>query len=47
MASRQDFPADSFSDLSAGATSGALYQNGSSMQEYKMFFLFWTYQLYV
>ena len=40
MASRQDFPADSFSDLSAGATSGALYQNGSSMQEYKMFSYF-------
>ena len=40
MASRQDFPADSFSELSAGATSGALYQNGSSMQEYKMFSYF-------
>lgn len=40
MASRQDFPADSFDDLSAGATSGSLYKNGSSMQEYKMFSYF-------
>ena len=40
MASRQDFPADSFEDLSAGATSGSLYKNGSSMQEYKMFSYF-------
>jgi TonB-linked SusC/RagA family outer membrane protein len=40
MASRQDFPADSFEDLSAGATSGSLYKNGSGMQEYKMFSYF-------
>lgn len=35
-ASRQDFPADSFEDMSGGATSGSLYKNGSEMQEYKM-----------
>lgn len=40
MASRQDFPADSFEDMSAGATSGSLYKNDSSMQEYKMFSYF-------
>lgn len=39
-ASRQDFPADTFEDLSAGSTSGSLYQNGSEMQEYKMFSYF-------
>lgn len=42
-ASRQDFPADTFEDLSAGSTSGSLYQNGSGkqgMQEYKMFSYF-------
>ena len=39
-ASRQDFPADTFEDLSAGATSGSSYSNGSSMQEYKMFSYF-------
>lgn len=39
-ASRQDFPADSFEDLSAGSTSGADYRNGSGMQEYKMFSYF-------
>ena len=38
--SRQDFPADSFEDLSAGAASGSLYKNGSGMQEYKMFSYF-------
>lgn len=40
MGSRQDFPADSFEDMSAGATSGSLYKNGSGMQEYKMFSYF-------
>ena len=40
MGSRQDFPADSFEDMSAGSTSGSLYQNGSDMQEYKMFSYF-------
>ncbi len=39
-ASRQDFPADTFEDLSAGSTSGSLYQNDSEMQEYKMFSYF-------
>lgn len=38
--SRQDFPADSFEDLSAGAASGSLYKNDSGMQEYKMFSYF-------
>lgn len=37
---RQDFPADTFEDLSAGSTSGSLYQNDSEMQEYKMFSYF-------
>lgn len=35
-ASRENFPADSFTDMSAGATSGPNYKNGSSSTEYKM-----------
>lgn len=35
-ASRENFPADSFEDMSAGATSGANYKNNSGMSEYKM-----------
>lgn len=35
-ASRQDFPSDEMTDIGAGSTSGAGYQNGGGMQEYKM-----------
>lgn len=35
-ASRQDFPNDLFTDMSAGATSGANYKNDSESYEYKM-----------
>lgn len=35
-ASRENFPADSFTDMSAGATSGAGYKNNSSSYENKM-----------
>lgn len=35
-ASRQDFPADSFTDMSAGSTAGANYKNSSSSNENKM-----------
>lgn len=35
-ASRENFPADSFTDMSAGATSGANYKNSSESYEYKM-----------
>jgi len=35
-ASRENFPADSFEDMSGGATSGANYKNNSNMYEYKM-----------
>lgn len=40
QASRENFPADSFEDMSAGATSGANYKNDASMTEYKMFSYF-------
>lgn len=35
-ASRQDFPSDEMTDMGAGSTSGAGYQNGAGMEEYKM-----------
>lgn len=35
-ASRQDFPSDGLTDISAGSTSGAGYTNGGSSSEYKM-----------
>lgn len=36
LASRENFPADTFTDMSAGATSGANYKNSSNSYEYKM-----------
>lgn len=36
IASRENFPADSFTDMSAGATSGAGYKNDSESYENKM-----------
>jgi len=35
-ASRENFPVDSFTDMSAGATSGPNYKNSSGSTEYKM-----------
>ena len=35
-ASRENFPADTFTDMSAGAASGANYKNSSNSYEYKM-----------
>lgn len=36
QASRQDFPSDTFTDISAGSTSGAGYTNKGGSSEYKM-----------